>query len=178
MKLVRIFAVTSAAIVASAQSASAHVGLTMEGAPKGVTFTVGFAVGHGCDGSPTTTLRTQIPTGIISVQPIAKPGWEIEIVTGQYQTPQQRDGVAVTEGVTEIRWSGGNLPAEWYDEFAIRARIADNVEPGTMIWFPLVQECVQGVNRWITVPVEGQPEPEEPTPGLLVEDAVTPAGHH
>jgi uncharacterized protein YcnI len=157
--------------------AEAHVGLSLTEAPKGETFMLGFGIGHGCEGQPTTTLRLQIPAGVIAVQPVAKPGWNIEIVTGAYTAPQTRDGAAVTEGVVQINWTGGNLPSELYDQFFIRARIADNVEEGTMIWFPVVQECPNGASRWITVPVEGQPEPDEPTPGLVVGEPAVVGGH-
>jgi periplasmic copper chaperone A len=156
--------------------AEAHVGLTPAEAEKGVTVVLGFGIGHGCEGQPTTAVRLQIPAGVIAVQPFAKPGWTIEIVNGAYAGPQARDGAQVTEGVIQINWTGGNLPSELYDQFFIRARIADNVETGTMVWFPVVQECPNGVSRWITVPVEGQPEPAEPTPGLMVGEPAA-AGH-
>ena len=169
----------SAAIIACllATATQAHVGLSLTEAPKGATFMLGFGIGHGCDGQPTTTVRLQIPAGVIAVQPVAKPGWTIEIVNGAYTAPQTRDGAPVTEGVVQINWTGGNLPNELYDQFFIRARIADNVETGAMVWFPIVQECPGGgAHRWITVPVEGQPEPAEPTPGLMI-GAPAAAGH-
>jgi uncharacterized protein YcnI len=43
-------------------------------------------------------------------------------------------------------------------------------EPGTTIWFPIVQECEQGVNRWIEIPAEGKSadDYEEPAPGVTL----------
>ena len=38
--------------------------------------------------------------------------------------------------------------------------------PGKTLWFPTVQRCVKGVHRWIAIPRKGQPEPEEPAPGV------------
>lgn len=156
---------TLAAACLIAAPALAHVGLAVNGtAAPGSTNLFGFGPGHGCGTSPTTAMRIQIPAGIENVKPVAKPGWDIEIVTNA-------DG-----GVTEIHFTGGNLPNEWYDQFWIRARINAEVAVETHIYFPIVQECVEGVNNWIAIPVEGQPEPEEVAPGFEVIEA-TEAGH-
>ena len=47
----------------------------------------------------------------------------------------------------------------------LRVRLPDGA-PGTVIRFPVVQECVEGLHRWIEVPAEGQdPDSvEEPAP--------------
>jgi uncharacterized protein YcnI len=154
----------------------AHIGLSVGEAQIGSTFLLGLGIGHGCEGQPTIAVRLQIPAGVISVQPIPKPGWDIDMVTGGYAAPQMQGDTPVAEGVTEVHWTGGNLPSAFYDQFFIRVRIANDVEPGTMIWFPVIQECTEDVHRWITVPVEGQPEPEEPTPGLRVIEATEMGG--
>ncbi len=155
---------------------AAHVGLSPTEAPTGQAFLISVGIGHGCDGAATTVLRVQMPAGVISVQPVPKPGWTIEIVSGPYAAPQMQGATEVREGVTELRWTGGNLPNAFYDQFVFRARLADNLEHGTMVWFPVIQECATGIHRWITVPVEGQPEPAEPTPGLMVAEP-TEGGH-
>jgi uncharacterized protein YcnI len=148
-----------------ATTASAHVGLAVNGtASPGSTNLFGFGPGHGCGTSPTIAMRIQIPAGIESVKPVAKPGWNIDIVTNT-------DGA-----VTEIHFTGGNLPNEWYDQFWIRARVNAEVAPETHIYFPVIQECVEGVNNWIAIPVEGQPEPEEVAPGFEVHEATGGSG--
>ncbi|MGV8841228.1 MAG: YcnI family copper-binding membrane protein [Bauldia sp.] len=160
---------TTAVACCIATIAEAHVGVTPAEVPAGQATLVGFGIGHGCDGAPTTAIRMRIPEGVIAVQPVAKPGWDIAITTGTYATPQIDGEALVTEGVTMIEWTGGNLPDAFYDQFWIRARVATGVEHGAMMWFPIVQECAGGgVHRWITVPVEGQPEADEPTPGFAV----------
>jgi uncharacterized protein YcnI len=75
----------------------------------------------------------------------------------------------LTEGVREISWSGGNLPDAWYDEFVFRARLPDQGE-GTTLYFPVVQECEQGVSRWIEIPAEGKTadDYEKPAPGVML----------
>jgi uncharacterized protein YcnI len=177
MKKSLILATTAFACFTAA--AQAHVGVTPAEIPGGKTTLIGFGIGHGCDAAATIAVRMQIPEGVISVQPVAKPGWEITITRGTYATPQMNGETQVTEGVTMIEWTGGNLPNEWYDQFWIRARVATSVEPHTMMWFPVVQECAGGgVNRWITVPVDGQPEPDEPTPGFMVTEPGEAAHAH
>ena len=37
---------------------------------------------------------------------------------------------------------------------------------GKTVYFPIVQQCEEGVTRWIEIPVEGQEPPEEPAPGI------------
>lgn len=176
MKKSLILATTAFACFTTA-AAQAHVGVTPAEVPGGQTTLIGFGIGHGCDAAATIAVRMQIPEGVISVQPVAKPGWDITITRGTYATPQMNGETQVTEGVTMIEWTGGNLPNAWYDQFWIRARVATSVDPHTMMWFPVVQECEGGgVNRWISVPVEGQPEPDEPTPGFMVTEPGE-AGH-
>ena len=48
--------------------------------------------------------------------------------------------------------------------------------PGDTLWFPVVQRCAQGETRWIQIPVEGEPEPDEPAPGVTLTDAVAASG--
>ena len=54
-------------------------------------------------------------------------------------------------------WSGGKLPDDNYDEFVISTFLTDGLKPNTMLYFPVVQECEQGVSRWIDIPAEGEP---------------------
>lgn len=160
------FAAAFAAALTLAVPASAHMGLAVNGAgAPNTTSLFGFGPGHGCGTSPTIAVRIQIPAGITSVKPVAKAGWEIAITTNA-------DGA-----VTQIDFTGGNLPNEWYDQFWIRAKIDAAVEAGTKIYFPVVQECAEGANNWIEIPVEGQPEPAEPAPGFTVAAPVAAAGH-
>jgi uncharacterized protein YcnI len=171
-------ALLAATMLATMTSAAlAHVGVTPSSLPTNQTALVGFGIGHGCDGPPTTTVRMQIPLGVISVQPVAKPGWEITITRSSYAAPQMNGTATVAEGVTLIEWTGGNLPDELYDQFWIRARVASNVAADTRLYFPMVQECPDGVHRWISIPVEGQPEPAEPAPGITVGAPAAAAGH-
>lgn len=163
------FAFGGAALAALAASASAHVTLERNEAPAGSTYKAVLRVGHGCDGSATVAIRVQIPDGVIAVKPMPKPGWTLETTIGPYPAPVKYFEDTLTEGVREISWSGGNLPDAWYDEFVFRGQLPTG-EPGTTIYFPVVQECETGVHRWIEIPAEGKSadDYEEPAPGVAL----------
>lgn len=158
------------AIVAIAGPAFAHATLEVSEAPANSTYKAVVRIGHGCEGAATTTVRVQIPEGVIVAKPMPKAGWEVQLVEGDYAQTYDYYGTAVTSGVTEIVWTGGNLPDNFYDEFVFRARIT-GFAPGTQLAFPVVQECGPDLaERWIEIPAEGQdPESlEYPAPVLMV----------
>jgi uncharacterized protein YcnI len=141
----------AAAAALGLSAASAHVTLERQEAQIGSAYKAILRVPHGCQGSPTTALRVRVPTGIIGVKPMPKPGWQLDVVTGRYTKPYTLRGAKVTEGVTEIAWSGGKLLDAHYDEFVFTAVIAQELAAGT-IHVPVVQECEKGVHRWIEIP--------------------------
>ena len=163
----RIF-IGAAGAIAAVSCACAHITLERREAPVGASYKAVMRVPHGCAGSPTTAIRVRIPEGIVEVKPMPKPGWKLDTVSGKYSRSYSINGVKASEGVTEIRWSGGTLPDAFYDEFVFIGTIADELEAGRTIYFPVVQECEKGVARWIEIPVAGQAHDEtsEPAPGL------------
>ena len=92
----------------------------------------------------------------------------MKTVKGRYDAAFTYDGTKLEEGVKEIIWSGGKLPDEFYDEFVFQGFLTDSLKPGTTIYFPVVQECEQGIERWIEIPAEGKASDdyERPAPGL------------
>jgi uncharacterized protein YcnI len=162
-------AVVGALMLAACGTAGAHVTLEVSEAPVSSTYKAVLRVGHGCEGSPTVAIRVRIPDGVIAVKPMPKPGWELTTEVEPYPEPVKYYEDTLTEGVREIAWTGGKLPDEWYDEFVFRARLPDQGE-GTTLYFPLVQECEQGIHRWIEIPAEGRTadDYEEPAPGVTL----------
>ena len=160
-----LFAAAIAAVAATA--AQAHVNLEAGEAPAGSAYKAVLRVPHGCEGEATLKVRVQIPEGVIAVKPMPKPGWTIETVKGKYAHPYDYFGSQVTEGVTEIAWSGA-LPDDYYDEFAFRATLTEALGVGSEVYFPVVQECAGKTERWIEIPAAGQdPETlEYPAPGV------------
>jgi periplasmic copper chaperone A len=165
----REFALGAAGAVAVACTASAHITLETREAPVGAPYKAVLRVPHGCDGAATTALRVRIPEGMIAVKPMPKPGWKIDTVSGKYpKTYSFFHGAKLSEGVTEVSFSGGSLPDAYYDEFVVTGFIAGDLQPGTMLYFPVVQECEKGVHRWIEIPAAGKSPGAypEPAPGL------------
>jgi periplasmic copper chaperone A len=162
---VLIVAFLVAAVCGLVSSASAHVTLEHKQAAVGAPYKAVLEVPHGCDGSPTTAIRVRIPEGVVDVKPMPKPGWTLNLVKGNYGRVYSLYGAQISEGVTEIDWTGGNLPDDYYDEFVFQSFLASDLQAGQTIYFPVVQECVKGVHRWIEIPTAGSDYPE-PAPGL------------
>ena len=165
---VLVAAAMSAAAVSLYSFASlAHVGLEPPQATANSTLTVGFRIGHGCGESPTTAVRISIPAGITAVQPQPKAGWNVATKT---TTVPPAAGAAAntapTVAVTEVNFTGGKLPHDFFDTFVLRFKVPNT--PGTTVYFPVIQECEKGANRWVEPIVAGQPEPPQPMPGLRV----------
>jgi periplasmic copper chaperone A len=152
-----------------ASSASAHVTLENRQATIGAGYKAVFAVPHGCAGSATTRIRVQIPEGVIAVKPMPKAGWNVEVIKGKYAAVYDYHGTKYSEGVKEVVWSGGKLPDDYYDEFVVSTFLTGVLKPDTVLYFPTVQECEQGVSRWIEIP-EGDHaahmEGKWPAPGV------------
>ena len=140
--------------------AVAHVDIAPAAAPADSHFRAVFGVGHGCDGAPTTAIRVRLDASITSAHPMPKPGWTLEIID---ETVTQPDGNAL-QVPREIVWSGGSIADNWYDEFVLVARLPQ-ASPGTILYFPVVQECGAEQTRWIETPLSGE------TPDSLTEPA-------
>jgi periplasmic copper chaperone A len=167
----RLVFVTMAALgslMAFATSASAHITLENPQGAIGAGYKAVFRVPHGCKGSATVALKVQVPDGVIAVKPQPKAGWQIKTVKGKYDKAYTFDGAKLEEGVREVDWSGGKLPDDYYDEFVFSGFLTDSLKPGTTLYFPVVQECERGVERWIEIPAEGKTSDdyETPAPGL------------
>lgn len=141
-------ALASALVLLAPCVAKAHVTLETREAPVGSYYKAVLRVPHGCNGSPTVRLRVRIPDGVIGVKPQPKPGWSLETIRAAYGKTYASQHGQVSEGVREIVWSG-KLPDEYFDEFAFQAYLSPALKAGSRLAFPVVQECEQGVERWI-----------------------------
>jgi uncharacterized protein YcnI len=152
----------------AASPASAHVTLENRQATPASYYKAVFAVPHGCAGSATVKIRVQIPEGVIAVKPMPKTGWTLETTKGKYSTSYELHGATISEGVREVTWSGGKLADDNYDEFVLASFLTGSLKPNTTLYFPVVQECEQGVSRWIEIPQEGKPahDSKSPAPGV------------
>jgi periplasmic copper chaperone A len=168
MKLDTTLKIIAAGTTLATSSANAHVTLESRQATVGSYYKAVFAVPHGCAGSATVKVRVQIPEGVIAVKPMPKPGWSVETVKGKYSTSYELHGATISEGVREVVWSGGKLADDNYDEFVLASFLTGSLKPNTTLYFPVVQECEQGVSRWIEIPQEGKPahDSKSPAPGV------------
>jgi uncharacterized protein YcnI len=160
-----------AALAAVSTPAFAHVTLERPEAAVGSSYKAVLKVPHGCKGSPTTAVRVKIPEGVIAVKPQPKPGWTLALTRGKYEkTYEYFHNAKLSEGVVELGWSGGSLPDEHYDEFVFQGFLAGDLMPDTTLYFLVVQECAQGVHRWIEIPAAGKHghDLDEPAPALRV----------
>ncbi|ABE62991.1 nuclear export factor GLE1 [Nitrobacter hamburgensis X14] len=147
--------IAAVAAVASCNAARAHVTVQPADAPANSYAHLVFTAPHGCNGSATTALRIKLPEGILSAKPQMKPGWNVEIKSRKLEAPVQGPhGKSITDVVDEVAWRGGPLPDNLYDTFGLIVRLPD--KPGQSLYFPVVQECEQGVERWIEIPSAGQ----------------------
>src|SRR5690349_3664379 len=100
-RIAAIGAATVAATVAlTAGVAGAHVTIGDEDQVAGAYTVLTVSVPHGCEESPTTRIRIQMPEVIPTVTPTVNPNWDVEVVTeslaepvdiGHGQTVSERD---------------------------------------------------------------------------------------
>lgn len=151
-----------------ASPACAHVTLEQQDAMIGGPAKLTFRVPHGCGDQPTTKVRVLIPEGFIAAKPMPKAGWTLDVTQGSYaKTHDYFHGVKLSEGVKEISWKG-SLPNDYYDEFVVSGFVSKDFSAGTMLYFPVVQECPNGSRSWVEIPQAGQSghDLKEPAPGL------------
>ncbi|MFO1183947.1 MAG: YcnI family protein [Bauldia sp.] len=161
----------AAALAAGAVPASAHITLAVREAKLGGSYLATLRIPHGCAGAATTAVSVRIPAGVYGVKPMPKAGWQLKVDSGKYDAPFANRGEMLTEGVTTVTWSGGNLPDAFYEEFVLSTSLADSLSPGKPIYFPVVQQCEGGkVDRWIEIPAAGKvaDDYQTPAPGLMI----------
>jgi periplasmic copper chaperone A len=172
----RILSIAGAAAFAALTGASpalAHITLASTEGEAGATFRAVLVVGHGCEGEATTSVRVQVPQGFYNVKPMPKSGWQLETVTGPYDKPFENHGTQITEGVTEITWSGGSLPDTQFDEFTFRGTFGAGLAAGSTFYFPVLQYCGDKESPWIDT--SGDPDAETPAPGVVIKEG---SGEH
>jgi uncharacterized protein YcnI len=158
-----------AALIALSQTgvSHAHVELLRRTAAAGSEFRAVFTVGHGCAGAPTTALHIRLDERIVSATPMSKPGWTLQVKTAAVK---QADG-STRQVPREINWTGGNLAADTTAAFAVVVKLPA-APAGTVIYFPIVQECGRTAVRWIETPLEDE-DPEsldQPAPFVTLTD--------
>jgi uncharacterized protein YcnI len=169
----RITGVAVAAAVAllvAAPMAAAHVTVNPREAPKGGYAALSFRVPTERDDASTTRLEVNFPTDtpIASVRVQPHPGWEYRIERTELDEPVDLHGEEITEVVSKITWTGGEIGPTEFDEFGVSVGpLPSDVD---QILFPAIQTYDSGeVVRWIDEPpADGEEEPENPAPALTL----------
>lgn len=151
------------ALAAVPLSASAHIGLTPTSTAAGASSVLAFSFNHGCDGSSTTSLTLDIPDSITTVYPAIDSNWTVEKIADGDRTAQ-----VVFTAVTPV-------PDAYRAAVELAVQLPADAEGETLV-FPVLQTCEVGENNWNEVAEEGEEEPENAAPVVVVSEA-TADGH-
>jgi len=143
-------------------NASAHIVLSQPVFEAGQNFAAFFKVEHGCGGSPTVGLRVEIPENVRVLETPQKPGWTL-------------NAERTKDRVTAVTWRG-HLDAKAADQFGLLVKLPPDAGA---VYFPTVQQCEKGEERWRDIPASGQAwrDVARPAPMLRLTAAVTPPSY-
>lgn len=158
--------------------AFAHVTANPDKGTAGKYFETKLRISHGCEGSDTVEIQVSLPKGFVTAKPQYKPGWTATVIKSKLDKPVPAGhGKMADEQIDQIIWKGGPLPHDQYDEFGLLVKLPDG--PG-IVWLPVKQTCVKGVEDWKNVPAGGDwHSTDHPAPFVKIEaDTSAPAHHH
>lgn len=172
----RVAAATGALTLALAGTASAHITANPGEAPSDGYATLRFDVGHGCEESPTTQLRIQVPPSVPSATPAVHPLWDVATKEGK-KDKVELHGETITRGVSEVTYTAKQpLPPDRLDSVTLSVKLPAG-EEGESVHFPTVQSCEKGQTRWIQIPAEGENSDELESPAPAVVLTAAEGGH-
>ena len=172
----RVAAATGALTLALAGSAAAHITANPGEAPTDSYATLRFDVGHGCEESPTTEVRIKVPPSVPSATPAVHPLWDVATKEGK-KDKVELHGETITRGVREVTYTAKQpLPPDRLDSLTLSVKLPAG-EEGESVYFPTVQSCEKGQNRWIQIPAEGESAEELESPAPTVVLTAAEGGH-
>lgn len=134
--------------IAAPLSASAHVSVDASTTAAGSYSVLTFAVGHGCDGSPTTAVEITLPESIVAATATVNPNWTISKTYATLdEAIEQEHGDPLTERVATVVYTAVTpLAADQRDTLALSLLLAG--EEGDVLEFPVLQTCEVGETNW------------------------------
>ena len=155
------------ALLALALPASAHVTIKPDVAAKGSFSVFSFSVPNERGNASTVKLEVTFPTdhpiAYVSVQPL--PGWTWTAEKATLAKPIKAEGGDITEAVSKITWTGGEIKPGEFQLFTISAGPLPTDTKS--LEFKAVQTYSNGETvRWIDSTPKGGPEPDLPAPTL------------
>lgn len=177
LKTTAALGTTAALMMLGLGAASAHVDATPSETAAGAYSLVTFAVGHGCEGSPTTSVTITLPDELNSATPTVNPSWTISTAMADLDTPRTlANGSKISERTQSITYTAKTpLDAHQRDTFTLSVQLPEAV--GTTLYFPTLQKCESGETDWKEIPAAGADHDsvEAPAPELTVTEAVADA---
>lgn len=144
--------------------ASAHVTVSPDGLASGGYGVLTFAFSHGCEESPTTSLRITMPDGLTSVAPTMDSDWTIDVERGD-------DGLVSAVTYTALQ----PVPVELRGAVSMSVGIDEDAEE--TLAFPVVQSCVDGSTEWVELAADGEDPHSLDAPAPVVHIAAAEDGH-
>ena len=137
-------AVTGALLaIAVPAMASAHVTVSPDELAAGDHGVLTFAFSHGCEESPTTSLRITMPDGLASVAPTVDSDWSIDVERGD-------DGLVSAVTYTAVTPVPNGLRG------AVSMGIGLDEDTPETLAFPVVQTCETGSTEWTQLAEDGE----------------------
>lgn len=163
-------AVSTAAVLALAAPASAHVSVQPTQAEQGGYAGVTFRVPNENDSAGTTKLEINLPEDkpLTSVRTRPLTGWTATVEKKPLATPITSHGKQITEAVAKVTWTanpGVRINPGQYEDFEVSmGQLPTDTDK---LVFKALQTYDNGdVVRWIDVPGADGKEPEKPAPTL------------
>ncbi|WP_269855310.1 YcnI family copper-binding membrane protein [Streptomyces sp. RPT161] len=171
-RLAAVGAAAGASVLLLAAPAFAHVTVTPTTAAKGSYSTVEFKVPNEEDNANTVKVEVNFPTDhpLASVQTEPVPGWTASVTKTKLAKPISTDDGQVTEAVTKITWSGGQIKPGEFQRFPVALGPLPT-DTGTLAFKALQTYDNNQVVRWIDTSTPGGAEPAHPAPTITLTDA-------
>ncbi|MGW5687751.1 YcnI family copper-binding membrane protein [Nonomuraea sp. NPDC003754] len=174
-----VLAAATALSLGLAVPALAHVTVNPGTAEQGGFTKVAFRVPNERDDASTTKIEVSFPVdhplAFVSVKPV--PGWEVKVTEGKLPKPVKTEYGDLTEAVTKVVWSGGQIKPGQFQEFEVSmGQLPTDTD---RLVFPTSQTYSGGeVVKWADEPTADGTEPERPAPLLKLTPATADDGHH
>jgi uncharacterized protein YcnI len=170
-------ALAATAVIALAGTAQAHVTIDPGEAEQGGYEVLNVKVPNERDNASTIRLELHLDPDhpLASVMPQPVPGWDVEVETAQLDEPIEVHGSQLTEAPSTVTWTGGAIEPGTFQQFPLS--VGPLPEDTDRLVFDAIQTYDNDeVVRWIEEPVEGQAEPELPSPVLELAPAAAEEG--
>jgi uncharacterized protein YcnI len=169
-------ALVAAAVVGTAVSASAHVGVHPDSTTAGQGAQLTFRVPDESDTASTiklvVTLPQDRPFTDVSTKPMA--GWTATVTDAPLPKPVNVGGATITKAPHTVTWTaqhGNKIAPGEYQEFAFAT---DALPAAGEMVLPAAQYYTDGtVTHWTEPTVPGRAEPEHPAPAFTVTAATS-----